>query len=98
MPETLEWWPDHGSELLFLRAGSGGERVDLATLGLTTDLCERLLTWIAEYGDDKLPTDGDGDSAWLETGRDLLHETRQELGTRYTVVVTEPWWGEPPTD
>jgi hypothetical protein len=98
MSETLEWWPDYGAELLFLRAGPGGNRVDPATLGLTTDLCERLSAWYAEYSEDKLPIDADGDAAWLETGRTLLHETRNELRGRYAVVVTEPWWGEPPTD
>jgi hypothetical protein len=28
MTETLEWWPDYGAGLLFLRTGPGGRRVD----------------------------------------------------------------------
>jgi regulator of protease activity HflC (stomatin/prohibitin superfamily) len=31
-------------------------------------------------------------------GPGLLAEVRQDLAGRYEVVVTEPWWGEPPSE
>ncbi len=35
-------------------------------------------------------------SPWLDEGRDLLEQIRQELQASHKVIVTEPWWGEEP--
>lgn len=94
----LEWWPDHGGPPLWVREGRGGVRVDPAALGLDPDLVARLAAWGAAYDEDALPVDGEGDRGWVDAGVALLAETRRALEGRCSVVVTEPWWGEPPAD
>ena len=78
--------------------GRGGTQVDLGSLGLPPDLVARLTLWNAGYAEDKLPIEGNGDSAWIGQGMELLAEVRQCLAGRCEVVVTEPWWGEAPSD
>jgi hypothetical protein len=88
---TLEWWPDYGRGPLWQPAGLGGTHVEPASLGLESDLADRLAKWNAEYDDDKLPNEGGGDDSWISQGIDLLAEVRHQLMGRYRVVVREPW-------
>jgi hypothetical protein len=95
---TLEWSPEYGSGPLYVRTGPGGYRADLESLGLPDDLVRRLTEFNAKFADERLPIDGPGDSAWMDLGIRLLHEVRTHLADRYRVVVTEPWWGEDPSE
>lgn len=98
MPDLLEWWPDYGRQLLHLRDGPGGSVVPLERLPLSPGTLTALREWLSAYDDDKLPVDGPGDPMWLERGIDLLAQCRAELQPGYEVVVTEPWWGETPSE
>lgn len=89
---TLEWWPDYGGDLLWLRTGPGGRRASMAEVGLSPSFQERAARWLESYDDARLPIDGPGDSQWLATGLALLAEARAELTGRYLIVVTEPYW------
>jgi hypothetical protein len=89
----LEFWPEYNSGPLWR---SDGTSVDLASLALPADLKARLQSWNAAYDDSRLPFDHD-DEGWLEEGERLLAETREALCDAYTIVVTEPWWGEDPS-
>ncbi len=96
---VLEWWPGYGRDHpLWSTEGRGGAPAELASLGLPVGLGERLRAWTAVYAEDKIPVDGDGDAAWLAEGIVLLGEVRASLGDGYRVIVTEPWWGEEPTE
>jgi hypothetical protein len=53
---------------------------------------------VSAYAEEKLPVEGPGDQQWLDEGVDLLRRCREELQPNYEVVVTEPWWGEVPTE
>ena len=92
---VLEFWPDYGPGPLWL---GNGKAADLDSLGLSIDLVARLRAYNAAYGEDRLPSDGRGDPYYLEEGKNLLAEAREALAGRYRVVVTEPWWGEAPSD
>lgn len=91
---VLEFWPDYGPGPLWT---ADGEAVDVASLGLSADLAQRLAAWHSNYAEDRVPIEGDGDPVWLAEGVALLRDVRAELGVDYAVVVTEPWWGEEPT-
>jgi hypothetical protein len=91
---VLEFWPDYGPGPLWRQ---DGQPVDLSALDLTPDLIQRVTAWNAAYEEDRVPIEGAGDLAWLREGKGLLDAIRAELGTKYRVVVTEPWWGEDPT-
>lgn len=95
---TLEWWPDYGSGPLWKRSGRGGVPVDAASLGLSPNLVARLTGWNASYNENKLLPESNSDSAWISQGIKLLAEVRQHLSGTFEIVVTEPWWGEPPHD
>ncbi|MET4159787.1 hypothetical protein [Agromyces sp. PvR057] len=95
---TLEWWPDYGGDLFFLREGAGGSRVTLDEMGLSVELREGIRRWLLSYDDSRLPIDGPGDPVWIEEGVRLLAAARAELADRCTVVVTEDWWREPASD
>lgn len=87
---VLEFWPDYGGGPLW----ADGRAVDLGSLGLSGPLQRRLEGWNGRYDEARLPF-AENDEAWLAEGRALLAEVRAEL-TSYSVVVTEPWWGEEP--
>ncbi|WP_097188893.1 hypothetical protein [Ornithinimicrobium cerasi] len=89
----LEFWPDYGAGPLWTE---DGKPADLGALELPSDLVEQLKTWNAQYAEEKLPIEGVGDHAWLDEGARLLGRTRDVLGPRVAVVVTEPWWEPPP--
>ena len=89
---TLEFWPDYGPGPLWL----DGMAVDLHTLGLPQELACHLEAWNDQYEERKVPLEGAGDVEWLREGMSLLRRTRSALGATYSVVVTEPWWGEEP--
>ena len=90
---TLEFWPDYGPGPLWL----DGKAVELHSLGLPHELARQLEAWNGRYEEDKVPLEGDGDAEWLREGTSLLRRTRSALGARFSVVVTETWWGEEPT-
>jgi hypothetical protein len=90
--EALEWWPDYGSGPLWKKSGRGGEHVDASSLGLPTELVARLTAWNASYTADKLPLGGDGDSAWISQGIELLAKVRRHLSGRFEIIAAEPWW------
>jgi hypothetical protein len=92
MAVLLEFWPEYNSGPLWTSAGGS---VDLVALPLPAELRVRLQSWNARYDDSKLLHD-QNDEGWLEEGKRLLAETRRALGDAYSVVVTEPWWGEEP--
>ena len=98
MADVLEWWPDYGGQLLWLRHGPGGTALPLTDLPLSRDTRLALSDWLSAYSDDKLPMDGPGDPAWMKQGIALLARCRAELRPGYAVVVTESWWGEPAAD
>ena len=56
----------------------------------------RLGAWSTSYDDDRLPFE-EHDDEWLAEGKVLLGELRKAVGGSYTIVVTEPWWGEQPS-
>lgn len=89
-------WPDYGSGPLWEVSGRGGVPVELSSLNLGSDLADRLARWNAEYAEDKLPTEGDGDGDWINRGVKLLAKTRHQPAGRYEVSTTEPWWRELP--
>jgi hypothetical protein len=91
----LEYWPDYGAGPLWQK---DGVVADLDALSLPGDLAERLHAFNTAYEEDRLPIDGDGDMTYLADGTRLLAEVRAALTGRFRVVVTEPWWGEPPSD
>jgi hypothetical protein len=91
---VLEFWPDYGSGPLWT---DDGKPADLTSLGMGPHLVEQVTAWNAAYEESKVPIEGAGDAAWLREGSRLLHEIRAALGTKYQVVVTEPWWGEDST-
>jgi hypothetical protein len=91
---ALEWWPDYGGDLLWVRLGQGGTRVSMDEVGLSESFRQRAALWLADYDDAKLPIDGPGDADWLATGSRLLAQARSEMTGRYVVTVTEPYWGE----
>ncbi|PWC05132.1 hypothetical protein DCE94_02160 [Agromyces badenianii] len=95
---TLEWWPDYGGDLFFLRSGAGGARIALEEVGLPTGLREPIQRWLLRYDDSRLPIDGPGDAVWIEEGVRLLAAARTEVADRYAVVVPEEWWREPAND
>lgn len=92
----LEWWPDYGNELFWLRNGRGGERIPIENLRLTPTLQEALRRWIARYDDENLSAGAE--SEWIVEGIRLLAASRAELAGRYAIVVTEPYWGEQPSE
>ena len=98
MVNVLEWWPDYGGQLLHVRTGRGGTPVELDRLPLSTSTVQALRRWVSSYADERLPIEGSGDSDWVDEGVDLLRRCREELQPDYEVVVTEPWWGDPPTE
>jgi hypothetical protein len=87
-------WPDYGPGPLWT---DEGKPADLTTLPIGDDLVERLTIWTAANSEDKVPSEGAGDEAWLSEGEDLLDGVRSALEGQHQVVVTEPWWGEEPT-
>lgn len=91
---ALEFWPDYGDGPLW----SGGDPVDLDTVGLAADLTARLTAFNEAYQEGRLPLDGPGDRSYLAEGERLLHAVRQALFGRYRVLVTEPWWGKEPSE
>lgn len=93
--ELLEFWPDYGHGPLWWRRGTPA---DLDALGLPGDLTQRLKMFNDAYEEQRLPVNGAGDAASLTAGGHLLFEVREALAGRFRVVVTEPWWGEPPLD
>jgi len=92
--ESLEFWPDYGPGPLW----RGGSPAELGVLGLSGDLAERLKMFNDAYEEERLPLDGAGDAEYLTAGMGLLAEVRQALSGRFRVIVTEPWWGEQPSD
>jgi len=95
MSTALEWWPDYGHGPL---VGDQGVPIAPGSLGLDPDLVMRLDDWGSAYSEDKLPMEGNGEPTWIAEGIDLLAEVRAALTGRFQVVVTEPWWGEEPTE
>lgn len=91
---VLEFWPDYGPGPLWT---GDGKPVELASLHLSDGLVARLAAWHARYVEDCVPVGGAGDPVWLAEGVSLLSDLRAELGSKYSVVVTEPWWHEDPT-
>lgn len=87
--QTLEFWPDYGAGPLWDLAG---QAVDPLSLPLSPELSKRVVSWAAEYAEDKIPIDGPGDPAWLDEGRILLRLIRETLHETHDVIVTEPWW------
>ena len=94
--DVLELWPDYGHGPLWSRRQN--DYVEPTELPLPAALAARLTEWGQRYEEDRLPLDGTGDPAYLAEGERLLAEVRAALGSRYRVVVTEPWWGEPAED
>lgn len=92
---SLEFWPDYGRGPLWHKTGSPA---DLASLGLPGDLAERLRAYNSAYDEARLPIEGNGDSAYIAEGERLVAETRAALTGRFRVIVTEPWWGQLPSD
>jgi hypothetical protein len=92
----LEWWPDYGNELFWLRNGRGGKRILIENLQLSATLQDALRRWVALYDDERLSA-GD-QSEWIIEGIRLLAESRAELSGRFSIVVTEPYWGEQPSE
>lgn len=88
----LEFWPDYGAGPLWEQGKPG----DLRSLGLPRELSEQLMSWNFQFEEDKVPLSGPGDAGWVAEGVRLLREVRLALGAGYSVVVTEPWWGEAP--
>lgn len=88
---VLEFWPDHHAGPIW---NDIGQQVELTSLGLSAPLVEALTSWNATFADDRLPLEGAGDPQWLDEGRDLLRQTRDELGPGVDLVVTEPWFEE----
>ena len=82
MVEVLEWWPDHGGQLLHLRDGRGGVPVDLDELPLSRSTADLIRRWLGTYADDKLPSEGSGDPVWIDEGIGLLQRCRQEARSR----------------
>ena len=93
MRRVLEFWPEYNSGPLW---SDDGQSIDLDSLPLSSELRDRLRHWNARYDDSLLPFD-QNDTEWLVEGRCLLTDTRASLGESYEVVVTEPWWGEGPS-
>jgi hypothetical protein len=91
---ALEFWPDYGDGPLW----SGGDAVDLDAVGLAADLVARLTAFNEAYQEGRLPLDGPGDLPYLAEGERLLHAVREALDGQYRVLVTEPWWGEEPSE
>ena len=91
MPPVIEFWPEYDGGPLW---NGDGESIDLDSLPLSDNLRSRLLDWNARYDDLKLPFES-RDEVWLAEGKSLLAETRAALGT---VITTEPWWGELPSE
>jgi hypothetical protein len=75
-----------------------GSRSPPAALDLPPLLGRRLIAWNARYQDAYLPIEGPGNEPYLDEGRNLLNEVREALHPEHLVIVTEPWWGEPPAD
>lgn len=94
MLDVLEFWPDYGPGPLWLK----GAPAPLSALNLPADLSDRLQLWNEAYEERLLPSEGDGDPDYLSTGKALLAEVRAALRGRFRVLVTEPWWGEVPSD
>ena len=92
--EALEFWPDYGPGPLWNR---DGKAADLDALRLPGDLAQRLAAFNGSYEEDRLPLEGTGDAGYLAVGLALLAEVREALAGRYRVIVTEPWWEDPPT-
>jgi hypothetical protein len=90
----LEFWPDYGSGPLW---NEDGKPVELESFGISAGLAARARLWNSSYAEDKLPLDGPGDAGWLVQGVDLLRQLRDELGDGIDLRVTEPWWGEAPS-
>jgi hypothetical protein len=91
--DVIEFWPEYGEGPLWTEQG---QSVDLRKLPLAADLRDRLVAWNAAYDDSRLPFE-DNDREWLDEGRRLFVEVRTVLSPGVKVVVTEPWWGEEPT-
>mgnify|MGYP003419462799 FL=1 len=89
----VEFWPDYGSGPVWTEDGAP---IDPRSLGLTDDLAEQLELWSAQYDEDRIPVEGSGDREWLDRGAHLLERTRRALGPSCEVIVTEPWWDDPP--
>lgn len=70
----------------------------LEDLPLSAETTDALRRWLDDFSEETLPVDGAGDPSWIARGIVLLQQSRSELGPAYEVLVTEPWWGEPPSD
>ena len=97
-PITLEWWPDFGGELLWLRSANGGSRISMDKVCLSPSFQVAARAWLSKYDDSRLPISGPGDAVWVAEGIQLLDAARSQVSVRYRIVVTEPWWGEPASD
>jgi hypothetical protein len=86
----IEFWPDYGPGPLWL----DGRAIEPESLGILEALAIRLRRWNDGYEESKIPIDGNGDTAWLTEGAELLRATREALAPGVDVVATEPWWGE----
>ena len=91
---VMEFWPDYGPGPLWV----GGRAEAPESLGLEPALASALERWNEEYDEALMPVEGTGDSGYIATGVALLARVRQALAGRFRVVVTEPWWGEEPSD
>ena len=91
---VLEFWPDYGAGPLW----DQGASVALEAVGLPSQLAARLAAFGEAYQEGRLPLDGPGDTDYLAEGKRLLGAVREALAGRYRVLVTEPWWGEEPSD
>ena len=95
---TIEWWPDYGPGPLWRRTGRGGVPAEFESLALSSELKEKLTDWNARYEEDAVPIDGPGNPVWLAEGISLLDLARKELAGQAVILVTEPWWGEAPSE
>jgi len=89
----LEFWPDYGTGPLWT---DKGKPVYLESLGISPQLAEGVRLWNSQFEEGKIPMDGPGDAEWIAEGVDLLRQLRTDLDPSVEIVVTEPWWGEPP--
>lgn len=89
----IEFWPDYGPGPLWTDKGKVASPTEL---GLPGELAVRLDTFNAAYEEWRLPREGPGDPAYIAEGIALLAAVRSAIRPEYRVIVTEPWWGEPP--
>lgn len=75
--KRLEFWPDCGPGPLW---SNEGKPVDLESLGISSELAERVRLWNSQYGENRIPLDGPGDTEWLAEAVGLLCNLRADLG------------------